>query len=240
MNKYPLKKQITTTLNRLKKRWPEPGAMEIGSAYQSLVAVALSARTRDEQVLLLLPEFFKAFPSTKELSVATEAVIRSKINTIGMFRQKAKNLKRMAIRVEEVYGGKIPDTMEDLITLGGVGRKTASVVLPYIYDKPAIAVDTHVHRVTNRLGWVNTKTPDKTEEKLLDLIPKSQMKKVNQVFVKHGRYLCIKNPRCWACPVADICAFKNKNLTTPKNAQKILDNIQTREDRLQDLRQNIL
>ena len=239
MSKYPTKKEITTVLNRLKKMWPQPGAMEIGNAYQSLVAVALSARTRDEQVLKLLPAFFQAFPNTKKLSNATEAQIRSKINTIGMYKQKAKNLKKLAARVEEVYGGEIPDTMDELTSLAGVGRKTASVVLPYLYDTPAIAVDTHVHRVTNRLGWVKARTPAKTEQGLLALIPEKQMRKVNQVFVKHGRYICIKNPRCWACPVADLCAFKAKNLEPPKNAEKTLSAIKDREAHLQALRKEI-
>lgn len=213
--------------------------MEIGNAYQSLVAVALSARTRDEQVLKLLPGFFKAFPTTKELAKATESQIRSKINTIGMYKQKAKNLKKMAQRVEEVYGGKIPDTMEDLTTLGGVGRKTASVILPSQFGKPAIAVDTHVHRVTNRLGWVKTSTPAKTEEALLKIVPKSQMHTVNQVFVKHGRYICISKPRCWTCPLADVCAFKDKNLERPKNAEAILEDIERREGVLQELRRAV-
>lgn len=234
----PTEKQITDALRKLKKRFPEPGAMEIGNPYQSLVAVALSARTRDEQVLKLLPAFFKAFPTTKELAKATEAQIRSKINRIGMYKQKAKNLKKMAQRVEEVYSGKIPDTMEDLITLGGVGRKTASVILPSQFNKPAIAVDTHVHRVTNRLGWVKTTTPAKTEEELLKIVPEKMMHTVNQVFVKHGRYICISKPRCWACPLADVCAFKGKNLAAPKNADAILDDIQRREETLQKLRED--
>lgn len=233
----PSSKQLEDALRKLKKRFPEPGAMEIGNAYQSLVAVALSARTRDEQVLKLLPGFFKAFPNTKKLSKATEAQIRSKINTIGMYKQKAKNLKAMAIRVEEVYDGMIPDTMEDLTSLSGVGRKTASVILPSQFNKPAIAVDTHVHRVTNRLGWVKTKTPPKTEEALLKIIPEKMMYKVNQVFVKHGRYVCISKPRCWTCPLADVCAFKDKNLDPPKNADAILEDIKRREDLLQELRE---
>lgn len=239
MSKRPSEKEIAWVLGKLKKSFPTPGAMEIGSAYQSLVAIMLSARTRDEQVLKLLPNFFKAFPSAEKLAAAKESAIRSKITTIGMYKQKAKNLKKMAQRVVEVFSGEIPKTMEELITLPGVGRKTASVLLPYMFGTPAIAVDTHVHRVTNRLGWVRTKTPEKTEQALLKLIPEKWYTTVNRVFVKHGRYICISKPRCWACPLVDICAFKNKNLVRPKNADAILADIERRESELQKLRASV-
>jgi endonuclease-3 len=230
--------QLIETLKLLKKRWKNPGAMEIGNPYQNLVGVLLSARTRDEQVLKLMPGFFSAFPTVYELAQATEKEIESKINTIGMFRQKAKSLKKMAQRVVDVYGGEIPQTMEDLVTLGGVGRKTASVVLVASFNTPAIAVDTHVHRVTNRLGWVKTGTPEKTEKALLPMVPDKWKRTVNQVFVKHGRYVCIRQPRCWACPVRDLCAFKQKNLEAPKNAQAILDDMERRETLLENMRQD--
>ncbi|MDG1949550.1 MAG: endonuclease III [bacterium] len=233
-------KQLIDTLRLLKKRWKNPGAMEIGNPYQNLVGVLLSARTRDEQVLKLMPGFFSAFPTVHGLSIATEKEIESKINTIGMFRQKAKNLKKMAQRVVEVYGGEIPQTMDDLVSLAGVGRKTASVVLVASFDTPAIAVDTHVHRVTNRLGWVKTSTPEKTEQALLLMVPDKWKRTVNQVFVKHGRYVCIRQPRCWACPVRDVCALKQKNLEAPKNAQAILDDMERREALLENMRQEAI
>lgn len=234
------KQVITKVLNRLKKRFPAPGAMEIGNPYQSLVAVALSARTRDEQVLKLMPNFLRAFPTPLELSLATESEIRKKINTIGMYRQKAKNLKKMGGQLVQDFQGQVPGTMEDLVKLAGVGRKTASVVLPLHFGIPAIAVDTHVHRVTNRLGWVKTSTPEKTERALREIISEKQMRKVNQVFVKHGRYICISKPRCWACPVQDMCPFKQKNLEPPKNAKAILADIDRREEVLESLRQAVL
>lgn len=234
------KEQILRTLKQLKKRWPNPGAMEIGTPYQNLVGVLLSARTRDEQVLKLMPGFFRAFPDIYRLAQASEKRIESKINTIGMFHQKAKNLKKMAVDVVEKFGGMIPQTMEDLVSLAGVGRKTASVVLVASFQTPAIAVDTHVHRVTNRLGWVKTATPQKTESTLLKMIPDKWKHTVNQVFVKHGRYLCISKPRCWACPVRESCAFKHKNLTPPKNADEILAGIEHRERMLEQLREQVI
>lgn len=231
-----MRSEIIQILKDLKKRWPNPGAMEIGNPYQNLVAVMLSARTRDEQVLKLLPGFFALFPTVEKLAGGTIKRIEGKINMIGMYRQKAKNLKKMAGQVVRWKGGKVPQTMDELVSLAGVGRKTASVVLVASFNTPAIAVDTHVHRVTNRLGWVKTKTPQKTEEMLLRLVPDKMKNTVNQVFVKHGRYICISKPRCWACPVRDLCAFKNKNLNTPKNAQEILEEIKHREKRLEELR----
>lgn len=229
-------RDIVFTLNILKKRFPNPGAMELGSPYQNLVAVMLSARTRDEQVLKLLPGFWKAFPSVEKLAAASTMQIESKINTIGMYKQKAKNLKKMALDVVEKFDGKIPSTMDELVSLAGVGRKTASVVLVCSFDKTAIAVDTHVFRVTNRLGWIKSRTVEDAERKLLELVPSSYHQTVNRVFVKLGRYICIRSPRCWACPLRDLCVYKHKNLTPPKNAQEILEDIDQREQILNELR----
>src|SRR3989339_517661 len=145
---------ITDVLSLLQKRFPGKGAMEIGTPYQNLVAVMLSARTRDEQVLKLLPDFFKRFPTVEVLAQAKLEEIVFKINTIGMYRHKATFLKTMAQDVLQRFSGEIPCAMEELTSLAGVGRKTASVVLVVSFGKKAIAVDTHVHRVTNRLGWV--------------------------------------------------------------------------------------
>ncbi|MCX6715306.1 MAG: endonuclease III [Candidatus Uhrbacteria bacterium] len=229
---------IVSTLKILKRRFPNPGAMELGSPYQNLVGVMLSARTRDEQVLKLMPGFWNAFPTVEKLAKATTTQIESKINTIGMYRQKAKNLKKMAIDVVSNFGGKIPSTMEDLVSLAGVGRKTASVVLVCSFDKTAIAVDTHVFRVTNRLGWIKSKTVEDAEKKLLEMVPSKYHQTVNRVFVKLGRYICIRSPRCWACPVREQCAFNKKNLVAPKNANEILEDMDRREKILETLREN--
>ena len=229
---------IVATLKILKKSFPNSGAMELGSPYQNLVAVMFSARTRDEQVLKLLPGFWKAFPSVEVLSKATTLQIEARINTIGMYKQKAKNLKKMAGDVVSKFDGKIPSTMEELVSLAGVGRKTASVVLVCSFDKTAIAVDTHVFRVTNRLGWIKSKTVEDVERKLLEKVPAKHHQTVNRVFVKLGRYICIRSPRCWACPVREMCAFKKKNLVPPKNANEILEDIEKREKNLEILREN--
>ncbi len=218
--------RAVSTIEKLSLIYPDLGALHAGTPYHMVVMVALSARTRDEQILKLAPGFFRSFPSVHSLAVADLALITKAINTIGMYRQKAKNLKAMAQMIVKDFGGEVPNTMEELVRLPGVGRKTASVILVAAFDIPAIAVDTHVHRVVNRLGWVKTKTVEATEQALLRIIPKSMQPIVNRVFVPFGRSICIAKPRCWACPLVNECAFAQKNLIPPKNHDKILNTIQ--------------
>lgn len=234
-----VKKQIQKTVEILSKQYPLRGAMDLNSAYKTIVGVILSARTRDEQVLKLLPDLFKQFPTVHDLASASEIDIEAKIDSIGMYRQKSKNLKNMAQQVVDVYGGEIPNSIEELITLAGVGRKTASVVLSVVFDKPAIAVDTHVHRVANRLGWVKSSESKETESKLLEITPDEIKSELNRVFVKHGRYICISRPRCWGCPVSDLCKFAEKNFEKPKNADAIISDVARREEKIQELKSKI-
>jgi len=214
--------------------------MELGDPYRTLVAVMLSARTRDEQVLKLLPGFFDAFPDVQMLAQATPKQIELKINTIGMYRQKAKHVKGMAQAIVSKFRGAIPATMDELVSLPGVGRKTASVVLVACFGQAAIAVDTHVHRVTNRLGWIRTKTPEKTEQALLKIVPRDVQRTVNQVFVKFGRYICIPGKsRCWMCPVREFCDYQRKNLLEPTDAAAVKVDLIRREQELERLRKNV-
>lgn len=227
---------IETTLKKLSSLYPNPGALHVGSPYHMVVMVALSARTRDEQILKLAPKFFEQFPTVGSLAVASINEIVERINTIGMYKQKAKNLSAMAKMVVGEFGGVVPSTMDELVRLPGVGRKTASVLLAALFDTPAIAVDTHVFRVVNRLGWVKTKTAEATERALLELIPESMHRMVNQVFVPFGRTICVANPRCWTCPIRDECPFAQKNLTVPENAGTILKKIDETHENIQRLK----
>ena len=232
---------IVQVLKTLKKQFPQPGAMELDDVYKTLVAVVLSARTRDEQVLKLLPRFFETFPSIESLARASDHHIETRISTIGMYRQKAKHLHRMARDVVERFHGTIPNTMDDLVTLAGVGRKTASVVLTTCFDVPAIAVDTHVHRIANRLGWVRTQRPEQTEQQLLKLVPTPWQRTVNRVFVKLGRYICLPGkPRCYLCPIQSFCQFSKKQLTQPKDAQSVQEDLLRRERVVEELRTQVL
>lgn len=230
---------ITRTLTTLSRLYPNDGALHVGTPYHMAVMVALSARTRDEQVLKLAPGFFAAFPTVQVLAAASIGDIVKRIDTIGMYRQKAKNLSGMARAIVDEFGGEVPRTMENLVRLPGVGRKTASVLLAAIFNTPAIAVDTHVHRVVNRLGWVKTKTVDATERVLLKIVPVSMHATVNRVFVPFGRTICTTAPRCWTCPLVNECAFVQKNLTPPPNASAILTAIQRTHDGIQDLKQRL-
>ena len=227
------------TLHHLSLLYPDTGALHVGTPYHMIVMVALSARTRDEQILKLAPGFFQKFPTVRDLAVADIGSITRTINTIGMFRQKAKHLKSMAQMIANEFGGEVPKTLEELVRLPGVGRKTASVILVAAFDTPAIAVDTHVHRVVNRLGWVKTKTVEATEQALLRIIPKSMQPIVNRVFVPFGRTICIAKPRCWACPLVNECAFANKNLIPPTNRKKVLSTIQSMRDGIRTLKTSL-
>jgi len=231
--------RAVSTLEKLSLIYPDLGALHVGTPYHMLVMVALSARTRDEQILKLAPGFFRSFPSVHSLAVADLALITKAINTIGMYRQKAKNLKAMAQMIVKDFGGEVPSTMEELVRLPGVGRKTASVILVSAFGSPAIAVDTHVHRVVNRLGWVKTKTVEATEQVLLRIIPKSMQPIVNRVFVPFGRSICIAKPRCWTCPLVNECAFVQKNLIPPKNKEKILNTIHLMREGIRNLKEKL-
>ncbi len=229
--------QILTILSSL---YPNAGALAVGTPYHMVVMIALSARTRDEQILRLAPAFFARFPTVDVLASASIGDITSSINTIGLYKQKAKNLQAMARMIVDEFGGDVPRTMHDLVRLPGVGRKTASVMLSEAFGVPAIAVDTHVQRVTRRLGWVTTRTPETTERALRALLPPSMYRVVNRVFVPFGRTICIAGkPRCWECPLVNDCPFGQKQRIPPKNAVKIRESILRMHAGIRDLKDKL-
>lgn len=227
-------KTIIATITKLRPLFAQHGgSLEIGTPYHMLVLVILSARTRDEQVLKLAPGFFKAFPTVVRLAKADLAAITAKVNIVGMYKQKAKNLQAMAKKVVADFGGEIPSTIDELITLAGVGRKTASVILVAIFDTPAIAVDTHVSRVVQRLGWIKRRgvshTPETIEHEMRKIVPEQYWADCNRVFVPFGRAVCTPTPRCWMCPVRDLCAYPKKNLIAPDNADAIRASVEKQQ-----------
>lgn len=235
-----LEAEIEDVIKTLDEMYENPGALKLGDPYCELVAVILSARSRDEQVLDAMKGFFRAFPTVHDLAQARRDEIESRIDSIGLFRQKAKYLQSMAEDVVENHDGTIPDTMEGLVGLAGVGRKTASVVLVSSFGHPAIAVDTHVHRVANRLGWVDTDRPKQTEKALLDIVPKEMWSTINRVFVKFGRYICdSRSPRCWMCPFQDACEYEPKNTDEPDDADEVRQSLKDREAALEKRRRNV-
>lgn len=200
-------------LEKLHKLYRNKGLLNIGPAWCVVLAVMFSARTKDEQVLKLLPNFFAQFPSLSILAKAPVSKIEATLSSMGMYKQKAKHAKALALILFERYNSQVPRGFKDLVSLPGVGQKTANVVLSTCFDVPAIAVDIHVFRVTNRLGWIKTKTPENSEKKLEQMLPKSTWSWVNQVFVPFGRTICLaRKPNCWRCPLKESCLYKTKNL----------------------------
>lgn len=210
----PTSQTAARVIRTLSKRYTKKADMDLGSAEDSLLATLLSARTTDKQVLKVFPVFRKKFPTWKKLAAADVASIAREISTIGLYKSKAKAIHGLAQKILKEFGGKVPSTMEELVSLPGVGRKTASCVLSYVFGIPAIAVDTHVFRIVHRLGWTHKKTPEQVERDLKQIIPQSLWNETNRTMVQFGRDVCrAGTPQCWRCPVSALCPYRPK---TPK------------------------
>lgn len=221
----PNKRQdsIRKTLTILRERFSESGALDLGTPFQMLVAVVLSARTKDEQVLLALPGLFAAFPDVGRMAYATPEEVAAYISRIGLYKNKAKFLVALAQELRDRFGGEVPRTLGELVTLPGVGRKTASVLVSARFATPAIAVDTHVFRIAQRLGWAKASTVSSLEQQLLRVVPSDVQGLVNTTMVPFGRAICVPGkPRCWMCPVKEFCAFSAKNEERPSDADAII------------------
>ncbi len=180
--------------------------------YQLLVAVILSAQCTDKRVNMTTPALFKQFPTAQKLSEADFDEVFSLIKSISYPSNKAKHLIGMAQMVVNDFGGEVPSTMDDLMKLPGVGRKTANVISSVVFNQPSMAVDTHVFRVAARLGLtINAKTPLQTEEQLVKFIPQKYLSVAHHWLILHGRYICVaRNPKCLECPLNDFCKAFNK------------------------------
>jgi endonuclease-3 len=175
--------------------------------WQTLIATILSARSRDETTEVVARELFKRYPTCESLAGARISTVEKIVKKTGFYRTKARRIVQVSKILMTKFGGEIPDTLEGLLELPGVGRKTASCVLVYAFAKPAIPVDTHVHRISNRLGWVQTKSPDKTEQLLRSLIAENDWLVVNDLFVFHGKNVCKPiRPLCSICTIEPYCA----------------------------------
>ncbi len=205
---------VTKVIQTLSSRYTRKADMDLGTPEDTLLGVLLSARTTDVQVLKIFPSFRKKFPTWTSLANAKVADIATCLSTIGLYRSKAKAIHGLARKILGEFHGLVPHTMEELVTLPGVGRKTASCVLSYVYHIPAIAVDTHVFRIARRLGWSTKETPEKIERDLAALVPKKLWSTINRTFVQFGRDVCVggTKPKCWMCPVAQWCAFEPKTV----------------------------
>lgn len=207
----PTPASVRKVIATLRRGFPGKGAVELDRPEDVLLATVLSARTRDEQVLKAYPKLRAKFPTLASMAEAPTAEIAASIQGIGLYRAKAKAMKGIAAALLGEHGGEVPASREALMALPGVGRKTANCVLCYAFRKPAIAVDIHVHRIANRLGWVRTGHPEDTEQALMRLIPKGLWLHVNRVFVQFGRAICLpRKPRCYDCPIRRLCAYPHK------------------------------
>jgi len=185
---------------------------ETGS-FSILIGTILSARTKDETTTKVVKILFSKYKNAKELANAKIKDVEKIIKSIGFYHVKSKRIIEVAKIINSKYNGIVPDSLEKLIELPGVGRKTANCVLVYAFDKPAIPVDIHVHRISNRLGLVNTKTPEETEHELMKIIPKKYWVQVNDTFVMYGQNICKPiTPMCGVCKIKKDCKyFKMQN-----------------------------
>jgi len=196
----------------LKKTHPDAKcALNHRSPLQLLVATILSAQTTDIMVNRITPVLFQRYPTPQALADARARDVERIIKPTGFFRQKTKAITHMSRSLLERFGGRVPLTMEDLITLEGVGRKTANVVLNTAFGEPTIAVDTHIFRVANRTGIAPGKDVETVEQKLMKLVPEEFRHDAHHWLILHGRYTCIaRTPQCWNCMIADLCEYKAK------------------------------
>lgn len=174
--------------------------------WQLLVAIMLSAQSTDQQVEEVLPALFERFPEAKDAADAPAEAIEEKIRSIGLYKSKAKNIKKCCTQIVEQYGGEVPADLDELVKLAGVGRKTATLFLADAYGIPGVTVDTHVFRISHRLGWADGKDPVQTERELMKALPKEHWNRINFQLIYHGRSVCTaRKAKCGQCGLNALC-----------------------------------
>ncbi|MFV0517637.1 MAG: endonuclease III [Aminipila sp.] len=206
------KKKINELLDKLEEMYPEADcALDHKSIFQLLVAVVLSAQTTDKSVNVVTKDLFDKYPDALSMSNASEEELQVIIKRIGMYKTKAKNVSLLCKTLVAEYDGQVPEDYDKLIALPGVGRKTANVVLAVGFGHQRIAVDTHVFRVSNRIGLVNEKDVLKTELALMEILPESRWSRTHHSLIFHGRYCCdAKKPKCEECQISQYCKTYKK------------------------------
>lgn len=199
--------EITEVLDSLAGDYPDAKcALDYDTRFHLAVAVILSAQTTDVSVNRITPALFDTYPDAFALAAADSGDVEDKIRSIGLFRNKAKNIIAMSKAVAEQYGGEIPGDFDELVKLPGVGRKTANVILSEAFGEQRIAVDTHVFRVANRIGITDEKDVLNTERELMRRLPRDRWTEGHHLFIFHGRRCCkARNPLCDECSIRDIC-----------------------------------
>lgn len=205
-------------LRRLEKLYPDMGtALDYESAWHLLVATVLSAQTTDENVNKVTPILFERWPTPEDLANADPEAVEEVVYSTGFYRQKTKSIISLAADLVDRFEGEVPKHLDEMTKLSGVGRKTASVVLAEAWNLPAIAVDTHVKRVTKRLGLTDESDPVKIEFRLRALFPEDRWSGISMRVIQFGRDVCdARKPRCWECVLDDRCPYPDK---TPRPEQ---------------------
>lgn len=214
-----LQSKVQAVLSLLDQMYPDARTeLRFENPYQLLVAAVLSAQTTDRQVNRITEHFFAAYPDPQALAAASLPEVEEKIQSCGLFHTKAKNLIALTQQLVERHGGQVPPSREELMKLPGVGRKTANVVLSNAFGIPALAVDTHVFRVSHRLGWAQSPNVRETEAELCRLIPSSRWGKVHHQLIYHGRRVCqAQRPKCNDCSLLPYCPYGSSLATSVPN-----------------------
>ncbi|WP_456397671.1 endonuclease III domain-containing protein [Desulfurobacterium sp.] len=202
--------KIVEILERELKKWDVPVVSLMSrhdrDPFKILISTILSLRTKDEVTAKASERLFKKADNPCDMVKLSEEEIQKLIYPVGFYRNKAKTIKEICKTIIEKYKGKVPDSLDELLKLKGVGRKTANLVVTLGFDKPGICVDTHVHRIMNRIGYVKTKTPEETEFVLRRKLPKKYWKIINELLVALGQHVCHPtSPKCSVCPIRDYC-----------------------------------
>lgn len=203
------KENVKKILDILEETYPDAECeLNHTSAFELLIATILSAQCTDVRVNKVTAELFKKYNTPEAFASLTTGEISEEIKSCGLFKSKAQKIKETSVLLCSNYGGEVPGTMEELIKLPGVGRKTANVVLSNAFGVDAIAVDTHVFRVSNRIGLVKTDTPEKTEFELMKILPKKRWSQAHHLIIFHGRRMCkARKPECNMCPLVNYCDY---------------------------------
>lgn len=196
-------------LKQLANNCPEATtALRHRNPFELLIATILSAQCTDKRVNLVTPTLFRHLKTPEDFAAVPQHTLEKYIQTCGLYKSKARNIRKASRQIMTQFHGRVPRTVKDLQTLAGVGKKTANVVASVAFDVPAIAVDTHVFRVSNRIGLAHAKTPEQTEAQLHHMIPKKDWSKAHHWIIHHGRNICrARNPHCTVCPVKKWCEY---------------------------------
>lgn len=200
--------EILEMIKLLKKAYPDATcSLNFETPFQLVIAVMLSAQCTDERVNKVTPKLFKRCKTIEDFTNIDIKELEQLIYTCGFYKNKAQNIKLCAKQILENFNGKVPSTYEELMSLAGIGRKSANVIMLEVFDKAeGIAVDTHVKRISNLIGLTKNKEPEKIEQDLLKLFPKKYLKDINHILVLHGRNCCIaRKPKCYTCPIKTYC-----------------------------------